>query len=737
MDLTKLFFLCLITLSLGHSFNSDAQASSEDIVQKVKKLLEETDPKSRFKSVYAYADEYFDQEAYDTALYIFQYALESATKDGSQKGIATASRKIGDCYVYIGEYEKGIPYSDEAIRIFKELGDKNWLRKAYHTRGRMESVADHKTKALQAYFEALRLTEELGKHEQHAELLLDIGSIETEMEHHDKAEAAYLKCIEISLEHDHPNYLNSAYNNLGVHYKLKDDFDKCIEYFKKSRDLMMERGDSLKATTVIINMALVYAEMGQFDASKAELDRALEIQKKFNDRMGILNTLTSATYNYSQSDNVSPGISYGKEALELAQEFKSFYHLRYIHEFLSIIYEKKDDPKNAFVHYKQMVAFQDSLDQDENEKIMKELETKYETEKKETEIKNLNLTQALNEKEIDRKQNQIDKEKAHAEKEKAQKYMLFGGLGLAICLALVLFRSIRQKKKDNDIILSQKKEVEAQRDFANEQKILAEDRQAQVEEQNREILDSINYAKRIQTAILPPNKLVKAYLTDSFIMYEPKDIVAGDFYWMEPQENKVLFAAADCTGHGVPGAMVSVVCNNGLNRSVREYGLNDPGQILDKTREIVIEEFEKSEEEVKDGMDIALCSLQHSLSGGKTVKYAGANNPLWIIRAGSEEIEEIKADKQPIGKYAEPKPYTSHTIELNKGDTFYIFSDGYADQFGGPRGKKFKAANFKRLLLNIQHETMAAQRQQIIDAFNQWKGDIEQLDDVCVIGVRV
>lgn len=235
-----------------------------------------------------------------------------------------------------------------------------------------------------------------------------------------------------------------------------------------------------------------------------------------------------------------------------------------------------------------------------------------------------------------------------------------------------------------------------------------------IKHQFGEIQDSIRYAYRIQSAILPPNKLVKEYLQSSFILYKPKDIVAGDFYWLEPTKDGVLFAAADCTGHGVPGAMVSVVCNNGLNRSVREHGLTDPGQILDKTREIVISEFEKSEEEVKDGMDIALCSLQ-----GNTLKYAGAHNPLWIIQKDAQEVEEIKANKQPIGKFDEPLPYTTHTVELNEGDSFYIFSDGYADQFGGEKGKKLKAKNFKSLLLSIQNETMEKQRELIDEAFEK------------------
>ena len=312
----------------------------------------------------------------------------------------------------------------------------------------------------------------------------------------------------------------------------------------------------------------------------------------------------------------------------------------------------------------------------------------------------------------------IAKKEAEIKSKELSQLMLFGGLALALLFGAFIFNRFRVTSKQKGIIEQQKEKVDIAYD--------------QLEEKNTEILDSINYAKRIQSAILPPQKLIKQYLKNSFILYQPKDIVAGDFYWMEPVGNKVLFAAADCTGHGVPGALVSVVCNNGLNRSVREYGLTDPGAILDKTREIVIGEFEKSEEEVKDGMDVALCSLQ-----GNKLEYAGAHNPLWVIRKSSEQVEEVKANKQPIGKFDIPTPYKTHTIELNAGDTIYIFSDGFADQFGGEKGKKFKTANFKKLLLSVQHESMERQKELISDAFTEWKGAIEQLDDVCIIGVRI
>lgn len=285
-------------------------------------------------------------------------------------------------------------------------------------------------------------------------------------------------------------------------------------------------------------------------------------------------------------------------------------------------------------------------------------------------------------------------------------------------LGILAFRSYRLKNKANKVILSQKAEIEEQHQV--------------LEEQHREITDSINYAKRIQDAILPPLKLVKGYMPDSFILYKPKDIVAGDFYWMEGVNNLIIFAAADCTGHGVPGAMVSVVCHNAMNRAVKEFMLVKPNEILDKTREIVMETFEKSDEDVNDGMDVALCSIN---TESKKLNFSGANNGLYLVRDGV--LTQIKPDKQPIGNYKDPKPFTNHEFDLKKGDVIYAFSDGYPDQFGGPKGKKFMYKSFRNLLLDIHKKSMDEQHNLLLDAFNEWKGDIEQIDDVCVIGVRI
>ena len=302
-------------------------------------------------------------------------------------------------------------------------------------------------------------------------------------------------------------------------------------------------------------------------------------------------------------------------------------------------------------------------------------------------------------------------------------YQFSGMLGVIITSFLMVWYFRNLNDTYENIIIEKNKSLITANDKVNLQKL-------KLEIKNKEITDSINYARRIQQAILPPESKINNHLKNNFILYLPKDIVAGDFYWLEAKEDRVLFAAADCTGHGVPGAMVSVVCNNALNRSVREYDLTDPGKILDKTREIVIQEFEKSDEEVRDGMDIAICSLI-----GDKLEYAGAHNPLWIVRNGV--LLETKANKQPIGKFDNLLPYTTHSFVLEKGDTVYIFSDGYPDQFGGEKGKKYKSGNFKKFLLSIQEDSMEKQLTLLIAEFEKWRGSMEQIDDVCVIGLRI
>jgi serine phosphatase RsbU (regulator of sigma subunit) len=259
-----------------------------------------------------------------------------------------------------------------------------------------------------------------------------------------------------------------------------------------------------------------------------------------------------------------------------------------------------------------------------------------------------------------------------------------------------------------------------------------------VETKNREILDSIEYAKRIQATILPSARVVKEHLQDSFILYLPKDIVAGDFYWIEAlkESNIIYFAVCDSTGHGVPGAMVSVVCHNALNKALIEFGNRTPASILDKTADLVIENFSKNsegKEEIQDGMDASICALNFKT---RELIWAGANCPLIIMRNGGI-LEEIKPDKQPIGQNDRRNPFTNHFFQLNKGDVIYLITDGFADQFGGANDKKFQRKQLRELFVKIHELPMLEQRSTLFKTFIQWKGKNVQVDDITIIGVKV
>ncbi|HXC06575.1 MAG TPA: two-component regulator propeller domain-containing protein [Bacteroidia bacterium] len=271
--------------------------------------------------------------------------------------------------------------------------------------------------------------------------------------------------------------------------------------------------------------------------------------------------------------------------------------------------------------------------------------------------------------------------------------------------------------------------------IAKEKAILEQtvsERTRELSESNKNIKDSIVYAKRIQNAILPSARTVASHLPKSFILYKPKDIVAGDFYWMEAVDNFVLFAACDCTGHGVPGAMVSVVCNNALYRAVRELGLRTPDAILTKTAELVIDYFAQSEEEINDGMDISFCCLDPKTN---VLTWAGANNPLWLIRKG--ELTEIKADKHPIAHSYISHTFNAHRFELTPGDKIYIFSDGFADQFGGENKKKLTKKRFRELILSLQDMPMVDQKAALDKFIVDFRKNIEQTDDILVMGVEI
>ena len=595
-------------------------------------------------------------------------AIQMSVND--QEGVAHSYNNIGLIYYDLGDIPLAIEYYHKSISIREAIKDDHGMAQSYNNIGLVYNQQGDKELALKFYHMSLKKYQLVDKKSGIAVALNNIGRLHEGLNDYSLALEFHNKSLAIKQAVGDQPGMAISYNNIGGVYRAQKEYDLALEFYQKSLKIREARGNKA-------GMATSY------------------------DNIGGIQLLQG---------NISLAEQSGNKALELARQIGYPINIKYAAQLLTKVYEKQCNGLQSLEMYKLFITMRDSIDNKANQKASAQQAVKYEYEKQ----------KAIDDAEHDKL---LAIEQEEKQKQKILTVATAVGLVLVIMFLIFVFNRLRVTKKQKLVIEEQKLEVEKQKEVV----VLAHD---QLEEKNKEILDSITYAKRIQNAILPPAKVVKEYLQESFILYKPKDIVAGDFYWLEQREGKVLFAAADCTGHGVPGAMVSVVCNNALNRSVREHGLIDPGKILDKTREIVIEEFEKSDEEVKDGMDIAICSLE-----GNTLKYAGAHNPLWIIRNG--EIIETKANKQPIGQFIKPEPYTTHTFELQDGDSIYIFSDGYVDQFGGVKGKKLKAKAFRELLLSIQDKNMEDQRNIVDESFETWRGNLEQIDDVCVIGVKV
>lgn len=584
--------------------------------------------------------------------------------------LAGALNNIGGVYSSQGDVPKALDYYHKSLKIKEEIGDKKGIATSYNNLGSVHSNQGDLSQALEYYQKSLKIREEIG----------------------DKNGMAF------------------SYNNIGVVYYNKGDIRKALEYFHKSLEIRNETGDKHGLATCYNNIGVVYRNQGDpaVNSSKEAsiqagrikaidyCNKSLKIRKEIGDKIGMATSHNNIGSLYIELGDLAAAETQFKKGLELAREVGSPKWISSNSRDLSQVFKQNDRYQEAFEMFELHIQMRDSINNEATQKAAAKQQAKYEYEKQKA------LDDAEHEK-------QLAIEQEAKGKQQILTYATAGGLALVGLFLIYVFSRLKVTRKQKGII---------------------EDAHHELGEKNQEIIDSINYAKRIQSAILPSKKAVKEYLKEAFILYKPKDVVAGDFYWMEQKDDKVFFAAADCTGHGVPGAMVSVVCNNALNRSVREHALTDPGEILTKTREIVVQEFEKSEEEVKDGMDIALCALEKN-----NLQYAGAHNPLWIIRNG--EIIEVKANKQPIGQFDNPEPFTTHNFELQKGDSIYIFSDGYVDQFGGEKGKKFKAKAFRELLLSIQEKSMEEQKTIIDEAFEAWRGHLEQIDDVCIIGVRI
>lgn len=587
-----------------------------------------------------------------------------------------------------GAYDLTLKYTSLGLKICETNKFPNQEAQLLNDRGIAYDYLGDYPSALKNFFKALRIQEKEDYPNLKAYILSNIGLIYSNQEKTDLALEYHNKSLKIRKKINDLSGVSASLNNIAIVYVLLDNYPAALENYLECIRYDKKVGDQIGLSDDYNNIGLCYMEMKEFDKAEKYFFDALEIRKKLNNPLFIAQCYGNIGVVYYNSGRYIEARDYFKQSIEIGEKIGSKELLKLDYDILVKIETELGNSAEAFANYKLFIAYRDSIDNSENTRLQTELELNYKFEK---------------EKEAEK----LIREKKEAQ-DKIILYSVSIGFFLIIIFSTLLFRRWKQTTSQKKII---------------------EEKNKLVELKNEEILDSITYAKRIQTAILPSKQLFEELLPNHFVSYLPKDIVAGDFYWLEENNGKIFFAVADCTGHGVPGAMMSVVCHNALNRSVREFGLTDPGEILDKTRELIVAELSKSDQSVSDGMDISLCVFDNNSS---SIHWAGANNPLWIYRNETKLFEEWKANKQPIGVYDNYIPFTTHTIEVAKNDRIYLFTDGFVDQFGGEKGKKLMKKAFQDYLKETSSLSLIAQKTALENFYINWKGNLDQVDDVCV-----
>lgn len=555
--------------------------------------------------------------------------------------------------------------------------------------------------ALDHYKQSLAVAREADDLKNIGGSLLNMGAVYGDILEYEKALKCLFESVEVFEKMGSKYGMALAFSNLGVVYRSMKQDSLALEFYDQSINMYDDLEDKNGAAYQIIFMADIYKERGDIDQALEDYKFSLQMFDETADSAGKAYSIGGMGDIYQRKGDFKKAESHYLHALRIADLTLT----KDILMALRDLYHEQGRDKEAYEMYSRFELIKDSIV---------------------TQSNTIRITTTEMQTDFNEKQAQLKAEKERdaaiaAEKSRQQKTVIISvvaGLILVVVFSVFVFNRWRLTQKQKNIIEVQKGQVEHQKKL--------------VEEHQKEIVDSITYAKRLQEAILPPLDFVSRHLPESFVLYKPKDIVAGDFYWMEVLDNTIYMAAADCTGHGVPGAMVSIVCSNALNRTVKEFGFRETGKILDKVTDLVLETFEKSSTDVMDGMDISLLAIDKKAG---RVFWSGANNALWYIQ--NNELVEVKANKQPIGKFDNRVPFTTNEINAAGGTTFFLYTDGYADQFGGPKGKKFRYKQLEEVLLKHNSETMSAQKITLERTIEEWRGENEQVDDILVIGIRI
>jgi tetratricopeptide (TPR) repeat protein/serine phosphatase RsbU (regulator of sigma subunit) len=650
---------------------------------------------------------YYSKGDYDKSLEYYYQALEIADELKDMDQVALLVNKIGNVFNDKGEFVQAFNYYEKSLEIFKKRGDNRGESTAYANIGNIYFKQGKYVDALEAHYKSLKINEKMGNKHGIANSYLTIGAIYLEQSDYNKALDFYNKALKIVEGMGDKGILSTTLRNIGEIYERMEQDTEALEYFNKGLAISTEIGDVAGISQSLCLLGNFYMNDSNFVKAEELFEQYLSRSLELGDKNAIAAAYTNVGTVYMELKKSKDAIVSCRNGFRIAKDLGGLSLKEASCECLYKSFELQGKLDSAYFYFKLFDAYRDSLLNNESSKALARHEIQYEFDKK-----------FLSDSIANAQKKELDDLRYHNEsrKQKLYTYMSLGAFVVTLILAIGIFTNFRLKQQSNRIIKKQKELVE---------------------EKNAEIMSSIRYAQRIQNALLTSDEHWDAISQEHFVYLKPKDVVSGDFYWAHYfNDNKAIWVAADCTGHGVPGAFMSMLGIGFLNEIVVEDNIIYPNEILNRLRTKIINALRQKglQHQQMDGMDLALCLWDKN---NNKLIYSGANNPLWLMRAG--ELIEVKPDKQPVGFLLEDisEPFTMHEMQLQKGDVIYTFTDGFTDQFGGQDGKKFKYKRFRDLLKSIQNKPMPQQKEAVEEAFETWKGEYDQVDDVCIIGVKV
>ena len=652
--------------------------------------------------------------------------LKNASNDNLKIAIYHA---LGELYYYNGNYTDALSNLKTALSLSEKIfndslkaEELNWIGVVY------EGKADYEI-AIEYYNKSYEINKKHNFTTGMSDNLSNIGMIYSNWGETDEAIKHFKEALEIDLLANKKRNIAIDYNNLGLCY-VNVDMEKSIYYHQTAISIDSSNNNYENIAKYINNIGLVYYRKGELQEAINQFELAVKISNSQKQKKNEAKFLQNISALYAlKLKNYKIAITKLDQSIEICEknDFKDLLSSAYYIYYK--IYLLKNDYKTALEFYKLRTATQDSIFDKDSKEALEHYRAKYETEKKEHEIEVLKKDEIV-------KNLQIKKQKTTI-------WFISLGLFLFIIFILIVYRAYKQKHKAFETIKFQKDEITEKNEELNQQNEEILTQRDEIEEQrnvlsnqHKQITDSIVYAEQIQKAIFPPKEFVNKILPNHFILNVPRDIVSGDFYWISEIDNKIIIAVADCTGHGVPGAFMSMLGTTFLTEIVVKDKILESGLILDRLKSQVVNALhQKKGEEYgsKDGMDISLCVIDYTKN---ELQFSGAYNPLIIINNG--DLTEIKGNKMPIGIYRYGKDnFETHNINIRKGSTIYMFSDGYQDQFGGEKNKKLGKRTFYNKLTEISSLPIKTQKNKLLELHNDWKNNGEQIDDILVVGIQL